>query len=74
MTTKKRKLDYENRIFNNEWENKYYFIEFNGSLCVYCVTKPLVLSKNITLEDIMKLIKSNLKILLNLKAIKEKTS
>jgi hypothetical protein len=37
MKTKKRKLDYENRIFNNEWENKYYFIEINGKpMCLLC--------------------------------------
>jgi hypothetical protein len=37
MSTKKRKLDYENRVFNNDWENKYYFIEINGKpMCLLC--------------------------------------
>ncbi len=26
MSNKKRKLDYENRSFNSDWELKYFFI------------------------------------------------
>jgi hypothetical protein len=37
MATKKRKLDHENRVSNNDWENKYYFIEINGKpMCLLC--------------------------------------
>lgn len=41
MTTanenKKRKYDQENRSFNNEWEENFFFIDNNGkALCVIC--------------------------------------
>ncbi len=42
MMSKKRKIDRENRKFNNEWELEYFFIENNGKLLC------LIRNENIT--------------------------
>ncbi|CAH1173813.1 unnamed protein product [Phaedon cochleariae] len=37
MASKKRKLPEENRMFNDSWTDKYFFINYNGKpLCLIC--------------------------------------
>ncbi len=48
---KRRKTDFENRQFNEEWTEKFLFVEFNNQ---NVVNRQLLLQKNTTLQDIMK--------------------
>ena len=58
MTTKnenkKRKYEQENRSFNNEWEENFFFIDNNGkALCVICNSTVKIVKVTIYV-DIMK--------------------
>uniref|UniRef100_A0A8C4X0U4 General transcription factor II-I repeat domain-containing protein 2-like n=1 Tax=Eptatretus burgeri TaxID=7764 RepID=A0A8C4X0U4_EPTBU len=50
MEGKKRKVDSENRQFNKEWEEKFFFVEHNGKvLCLIC-KKTVALPKKGNVE------------------------
>ena len=50
MSTKKpklRKIEYENRVFNKDWELKYFFVEQNKKpMCVICNTSIAVMKEH----------------------------